>query len=361
MKTRKIAVVLGVLCLGLLAAAQKAAPNLSTAVASNSAAVPRLVQYSGTAAGSDGKALRGIVGITFLLYKDQQGGAPLWLETQNVQADSKGAYSVLLGSTKADGLPVDLFTSGEARWLGVEPHGQSEQPRVLLVSAPYALKAADAETLGGKPASVFLQVTSGNTNGTNSAAMSEAAFANSQPIIHGSGKTNFIPVWKSKTTLGDSALFQTGGNVGIGTTTPSAPLDVKGNATIEGNQNVTGSVGIGAVPGSFQLQVTAPAQLGELIQGPVSGVGAGLDLQTTGMGGKGWEILATGKSAAQGVNKLNIRDLSIGVDVFTIAPGGLIGVGTVNPASPLDVEANSSAASIIGSQLASSAGDSVMP
>src|SRR3990170_1578308 len=31
-----------------------------------------------------------------------------------------------------------------------------EQPRILLVSVPYALKAADAETLGGKPASAFV-------------------------------------------------------------------------------------------------------------------------------------------------------------------------------------------------------------
>ena len=91
----------------------------------------------------------GIVGITFALYKDQQGGAPLWLETQNVQADASGRYTVMLGATKSDGLPMEFFSSNEARWVGVQPRGQSEQPRVLLVSAPYALKASDAETLGG--------------------------------------------------------------------------------------------------------------------------------------------------------------------------------------------------------------------
>jgi hypothetical protein len=50
----------------------------------------------------------GIVGITFALYKDQQGGAPLWLETQNVQADASGRYTVMLGATKSDGLPMDF-------------------------------------------------------------------------------------------------------------------------------------------------------------------------------------------------------------------------------------------------------------
>jgi hypothetical protein len=303
-----------------------------------SADVPHLIKFSGALKDDAGHSKTGVTGIAFALYKDQQGGAPLWLEIQNVQADGKGSYTVLLGSTKSEGLPIDLFTSGGERWLGVQPQGQNEQPRVLLVSAPYALKAADAETLGGKPASAFLEVTPGNANGSAAnAATSGASLAGALPTVHGSGKTNFIPLWKSKTTLGDSALFQSGGKVGIGTTTPSAPLDVKGNATIEGNQNVTGNVGIGSAPGSFQLQVTAANQLGTLIKGPASGVGAGLDLQTTGTGGKGWEILATGKTAAQGPNKLNIRDLSSGTDVFTIAPGGLVGIGSTNPGTVLQV------------------------
>ena len=33
--------------------------------------------------------------------------------------------------------------------------GEVEQPRGLLVSIPYALKASDAETLGGRPASAY--------------------------------------------------------------------------------------------------------------------------------------------------------------------------------------------------------------
>src|SRR6476646_10171233 len=99
--------------------------------------------------------MTGVVGITFSLYEEQSSGAPLWSETQNVQADANGHYSVLLGTTKPDGLPAELFTSEQARWVGVQISGQAEQPRVLLVSAPYALKAGDAETVGGLPASAF--------------------------------------------------------------------------------------------------------------------------------------------------------------------------------------------------------------
>jgi hypothetical protein len=114
--------------------------------------VPTLVRFGGFLTDVSGKPLSGTVGVTFSLYSDQQRGVPLWLETQNVVPDRNGHYSVQLGATKPDGLPTALFTSGEARWLGVRPEGQAEQPRVLLLSVPYALKAGDAETLGGLPA-----------------------------------------------------------------------------------------------------------------------------------------------------------------------------------------------------------------
>jgi len=115
------------------------------------AVVPRLVNFSGTAVNAQGKPLSGITGITFSIYKGQYDGAPLWMETQNVQADTRGNYSTQLGATKSDGLPVELFASGEARWLGVRVNGGEEQPRVMLLSVPYALKAGDAATIGGLP------------------------------------------------------------------------------------------------------------------------------------------------------------------------------------------------------------------
>ena len=89
----------------------------------SSSTVPRLVNFSGKAADVQGKTITGIAGVTFAIYKDQTEGAALWLETQNIQADTKGNYTVQLGATKPDGLPLDLFSSGEARWLGVTING----------------------------------------------------------------------------------------------------------------------------------------------------------------------------------------------------------------------------------------------
>lgn len=124
-------------------------------VSSSSAVVPNVTKFSGVLADLNGKPLTGITGITFS-YKENQGGAPLWMETQNVEPDKNGRYVVVLSSTAAHGVPSDLFVSGKARWLGVRPEGQNENPRVLLVSVPYAMKAADAETLGGLPVSAFV-------------------------------------------------------------------------------------------------------------------------------------------------------------------------------------------------------------
>lgn len=54
------------------------APSNSTALGS---VVPKLLTFSGTAISPGQKPAARITGITFALYKQQQGGAPLWLET----------------------------------------------------------------------------------------------------------------------------------------------------------------------------------------------------------------------------------------------------------------------------------------
>jgi hypothetical protein len=71
-----------------------------------------LVNFSGRAPDTQGKAISDIAGVTFAIYKDQSEGAPLWMETQNVQADARGNYTVQLGATRSDGLPLELFSSG---------------------------------------------------------------------------------------------------------------------------------------------------------------------------------------------------------------------------------------------------------
>jgi trimeric autotransporter adhesin len=215
-------------------------PGNSGTTATTVSAVPPLVRFSGVAKDADGVALSRTVGVTFMIYKDQEGGTPLWLETQNVQPDSTGQYSVMLGATKSDGLPSSLFATGDARWLEVQISGQPEQPRVLLLSVPYAMKAADADTVGGFPASAFLlapqNTASGETAASTSAAPQAAVTgvtADAAPT--GSGTAGFLPLWTTASNLGISGIFQSsGGLIGINTSTPAVTLDVAGNMYIRG-------------------------------------------------------------------------------------------------------------------------------
>jgi len=208
----------------------------SATFAQTAAVVPTLVNFSGTLSDVGGKPLTGIQGVTFYLYQASEGGPPLWMETQNVQPDKTGHYSVMLGSTASAGLPTDLFASGEARWLGVQAQGQAEQPRVMLLAVPYALKAGDAQTIGGLPPSAF--VLAAPAVGTDSPSSASSSNPTAPPAVGGSGTTDFLPIWTSSSNLGNSVLFQSGtgstAKVGINTTTPASTLDIKGSSTVRG-------------------------------------------------------------------------------------------------------------------------------
>ena len=225
------------LALGLMAAispvahlsfAQTAALKPATPIAASApTAVPALVPYSGAVIAGDGKTFAAESGVTFQIYKDEVGGEALWTETQTVAIDSTGHYKVQLGAANPNGLPTDLFASGEARWLEVQVAGEAPQPRVLLVSVPYALKAADAATLGGLPPSAFaLARPASEAVGAVSPAIMPNVTSN---VTTTGGTLGFVPEFSGTSSVVDSPIFvNTTGEVGIGTTTPTATLTVHG-------------------------------------------------------------------------------------------------------------------------------------
>jgi hypothetical protein len=222
----------------LLMAASLTAARAGAGQSSSAAAVsiPQQISFKGAVTAPDGKPATGVLPVTFLIYEEDEGGSPLWIETQDVTLDATGHYTVMLGARTRGGLPAELFASKAARWLGVEPQGLPVQPRVPLVSVPYAFKAGDAETIGGLPPSAFLRADA-LPRGSIAEAQSSSAISATSPA--GSGTANYIPRWTPNgTTLGNSALFQSGtgsaAKIGINTNAPAATLDVAGGVIARG-------------------------------------------------------------------------------------------------------------------------------
>jgi trimeric autotransporter adhesin len=205
--------------------------------------VPRIVTYSGSLMDLNGRALVGATGVTFSLYRDSQGGAPLWVETQNVTLTSGGHYSVILGSTTNEGLPQEVFVTGEARWLGVQVAGQEPLPRVLLVAVPYALKAGDAQTIGGLPPSAFVLAQRPALGDALSAVNGDSTVTSALPpassdVTTNGGIVHAIPLWTTATNIQSSVITETGSGatakIGINTAVPAATLDITGTETVRG-------------------------------------------------------------------------------------------------------------------------------
>ncbi len=305
---------------------------LATAVGA-SAQTPRLVPYSGVIRDALGTPRAGVVTLTFSLYAEAEGGVPLFVEAQTVTLDAQGRYTVLLGATRSDGLPLDAFISGEARWLGVRVEGDGEGPRVQLVSVPYALKAADADTVGGKPLSAFVLAQPATTSSTSTTIVPQAT----------SGTAGYLGVFTNSTDLGNSVVFQAGTSIGVGTTAPAAAFHVMATAAPGAFFDMYSNT-LAALPLVFRTargtpEAPAAVQTGDILGGvAVRGYGA-----TGFAGGKGqvmfraaenWTDSATG-------TYLQFTTTPIGSSAFAermrIAPSGNVGIGTTTPTALLHV------------------------
>ena len=199
----------------VLALATLLSVSICSAQQASTTAVPGLIRYSGTLKDTQGAALSSstAVGVTFAIYKQQDGGAAVWMETQNVTPDSNGQYNVILGSSTVTGLPDDLFSQQEQRWLGVQIQGEAEQDRVLLVSVPYAFKAHEAETLGGLPASAFVKAPPSDASGSGSTGVNSGISVNALSAV---GNTRSVSRTKgtaasAKANICNSVTSGTGG------------------------------------------------------------------------------------------------------------------------------------------------------
>jgi hypothetical protein len=154
--------------------------------------VPGLISYQGTLTDEDGVALDTTISITFSIYTDSTGGSLIWSETQPAVVVSQGMFNVLLGHVNAIS---DTVFSGSSRWFGVQVGDDLEMlPRERIVSVGYAFRTAKADTAD------YTRVALTESDGD----------------------------W----TMDGDDVYREAGNVGIGTASPSAKLDVRGTLNI---------------------------------------------------------------------------------------------------------------------------------
>jgi hypothetical protein len=103
-------------------------------------AQPALVSYTGYLT-ENGTPVTGQKNVTFEIFDQAASGTVLWNDTFANTEIEGGSFSVVLGSAAA--LDPTIFT-GEQRFLQVTVESTALEPRVPIVSVPYALVAGNA-------------------------------------------------------------------------------------------------------------------------------------------------------------------------------------------------------------------------
>ena len=262
---------------------------------SSPASVPEMINYQGVLTDGEGNPLNTTVEMTFAIYDAASGGTALWSETHPSVQVNGGLFNVLLGSVNP--ISSDIF-DGSDRWLGLAVDDDPEMvPRQQIASVPYAYLSGDAgdghslDAADGDPVDVVYVDEEGNVgfgttgpeaklhvsggpadiarftttwgdiavhgNNPDGALLATGDDAKSIGMSTGNNYASANGRVSLKLTggggvaeagsfnfLGDSGsimFINSGGDVGIGTTSPGEKLDVGGIVKMTGFEMSTGA------------------------------------------------------------------------------------------------------------------------
>jgi len=210
---------------------------------------------------------------------------------------------------------------------------------------------------------------------------------NGSPVATGtsnvtaSGTANYLPKFTGATTLGTSVLYQSGSNVGIGTSSPGSALQVAGSAAIgyatstTGPSNglaVNGFSGFGTVSPNTQIEVNYTqnslewlATLTDPANNASIGYGPGIKFKNSSYSNSNESNKWFGIAGVAGANWSAQTDLvfygtsdSASVapsEIMRITGGGNVGIGTTSPLSKLSISGNLALGSYGGGATAAAA------
>ncbi|MBV9435850.1 MAG: hypothetical protein JOZ44_07345 [Acidobacteria bacterium] len=302
--------------------------------------MPRLVKFSGQLPqrGTELFATGGTRLVTFGIYTQPEGGEPVWSETQVINADTNGKYTVLLGASALDGVPVEAFQSGNARWLEATIEGAPPQPRMLLVSVPYAVKAEEADKLGGVPASEFV------TKAYMQSALQQSMLQMKTMAVMSAPPSGGGMIQQPAGGIDDSRH----GNNALANPTPAVTQqgltgegaasfsDTSGNEVVFVNQTGTGMGVSASTSGTVAVNGTASSPTGIGVRGSAtanSGTAAGVRGDTMSPAGQGvvGNALSTGAGdTSVGVEGQSSAGMGTGVSGVASGANGIAILGTAS-------------------------------
>jgi hypothetical protein len=146
-----------------------------------------------------------------------------------------------------------------------------------------------------------------------------------------------LTVKETLTVQSDALIIDSSSNVGIGTTSPQAKLDVSGNVNITGNMTVNNNVGIGTTIPQAMLDVSGNANItGNMTVNDNVGIGTTIPQAMLDVSGN-----ANITSDLDVGGKMTIQDtLTVKSDAFIVDSSSNVGIGTTIPQAKLDVGGN---------------------